>query len=203
VGEQQQRVPVKAPVAAQFLPHGGGQGHDAILMSFAVANEQFVFVAFDVVNGQPETLAQAQPATVDELERSAVAAQTNVSQQVTDLLAREDGGKCVVIFGLDLREQSPVSMPEEINEEHAGGGTCLADGLRGPMFFELNEQEVVTQLSLGDRSRVAADVLVNEPELAIVRMPGSIGVVAQSQMLGEAGHGRIRMLIVDRVGKVS
>jgi hypothetical protein len=53
VGEDKQRVPVKAPVAAQFLPHAGGQGHDAVLVSFAVTNEQFVFLALDVVNGEP------------------------------------------------------------------------------------------------------------------------------------------------------
>ena len=71
------------------------------------------------------------------------------------------------------------------------------------MFFELHEQEVVPQLGLGDRGRIAANVLMDEPELAIVRVAGSIGIVAQSQMLGQPRHGWIRMLIVDRVGKVS
>lgn len=80
VGEDQQRVPVKGPVAAQFLPHRSGQGHDAVLVSFALADKQFVFLTFDVVNGQPETFAEPQPATVDELEGSAIAAQTDVGQ---------------------------------------------------------------------------------------------------------------------------
>jgi hypothetical protein len=126
-----------------------------------------------------------------------------VSQQMVDLLPGEHGGKCVMIFSLDLREESPVGMPEEINEEHTGGGTRLADGLGCPMFFELYEKEVVTQLSLGDGGRVAAEVLMDEPELAVVRVPGSIGVVAQSQVLGEPGHGGVRMLIIDRVDIVS
>ena len=78
VGEEQERMPVEGPVAAQFLIQGGGQGYDAVLVSFAVADEQFVFLAFDVVDGEPETLAQTQPATVDELEGSAIAAQTDV-----------------------------------------------------------------------------------------------------------------------------
>ena len=49
----------------------------------------------------------------------------------------------------------------------------------------------------------AAGETVNEPELAVVRVAGSVGVVAQSQMLGEPGHGRVRMLIVHRVDKIS
>ena len=203
VGEDEQRVPVKAPVAAQFLPQGGGQGHDAVLVSFAVANEQFVFLAFDVVNGQPETFAQAQPATVDELEGSAVAPQTDVGQKIMDLLPGKHGWKRVMIFSLDLREQSPVAVSEEINKEQAGSGARLADGLGRPMFFELYEEEVVAQLSLGDRGRVTADVLVNESELAVIRVPGSIGVVAQSQVIGKPGHRGVRMLIVHRADKVS
>ena len=120
-----------------------------------------------------------------------------------DLLAGEHGGQGVVIFGLDLREQRPVGMPEEINEEQAGGGAGLADGLGRPVFLELDEEEVVPELRLGDRDRVTAEVLVNEPKLAVVGVPGAIGVVAQRQVLGKPGHGRIRMLIIDGIGVVS
>jgi hypothetical protein len=35
--------------------------------------------------------------------------------------------------------------------------------------------------------------------LAIIRVPGAIGVVMESQVLSEAGHGWIRVLIVDGV----
>ena len=105
-----------------------------------------------------------------------------------DLLAGEHGRKRVVIFSLDLREHSPIGMPIEINEEQACGGAGLTDGLGCPMFFELYEEEVLSQLSLGERGRVAAEVLVDEPQLAVVRVPGSIGVVAQSQVVGKPRH---------------
>ena len=52
VGEEQERVAVKGPVAAQFLLHGGGQRHDPVLVALALANEQLVFLAFDVVDGR-------------------------------------------------------------------------------------------------------------------------------------------------------
>ena len=194
---------MEGPVAAQFLHHGGGQGHDAVLVSFAVADEEFVLLSFDVVNGEPETLAQAQTAAVDQFEGSAIAPQTDVGQQIMDLLAGEHGGQDVVIFGLDLREQSPVGVSEEINEEHAGGGAGLADGLGSPLFLEFDEQEVLAELGFGDGSRVAAEVLVDEPELAVVGVPGAIGVVAQSQVIGKLGHGGIGVLVIDGVGVVS
>ena len=151
---------------------------------------------------EPEAFAEAQAATVDELERGAVAAQADVGQQIMDLLAGEHGGQGVVIFGADLGKERPVGMPEEIDEEHAGGGEGLADGLGRPMLLELDEEEVVAQLGLGDGGRIAADVLVDEPELAVVGVPGSIGVVAQRQVVGKPGHGRIGMLVIHGVGVV-
>jgi hypothetical protein len=103
-----------------------------------------------------------------------------MGQEVMDLLAGGHGGQRVVIFGSDLGEEGPIGVTEEIYEEQVGGGTGLADGLGGPLFLEFDEQEVVPQLRLGDGLWVAADVLVDEPELAVVGVPGSIGVVAQS-----------------------
>ena len=120
-----------------------------------------------------------------------------------DLLAGEHRGKRIVIFSLDLREESPVGMPEEINEAHAGSGARLADGLGSPMFFELYEEEIVAQLGLGDGGGVAAEVLVDEPELAVVRVPGSIGVIMQSQQISKLSHRWIGMFIINRIGIVA
>jgi hypothetical protein len=48
-------------------------------MSLAVADEQFVFLALNVVNGQAQAFAQAQPAAVDQFERSAITSQADVA----------------------------------------------------------------------------------------------------------------------------
>ena len=52
-------------------------------------------------------------------------------------------------------------MSEKIDEKHAGGGTSLTDGFGCPKLLELYEEEVVTQLSLGNGGRIAAHVLVD------------------------------------------
>ena len=120
-----------------------------------------------------------------------------------DLLAGEHLGQGVVIFSSDLGKDSPVGMSEEVHKKHAGGGESLADGLGLPLFLELYEEEVVAQLRLGDVDRITAQVLVDEPELAVIRVPGSIGVIAQGQVLGKPGHRGEGMLVIDGVGKVS
>ena len=73
---------VEGPVAAQFLVQRGGQRDDAILVAFAVADEELVLGPGDVVNGQGQAFAQAQAATVDELDGSAITAQADVAQQI-------------------------------------------------------------------------------------------------------------------------
>jgi len=64
-------------------------------------------------------------------------------------------------------------------------------------------QIVTSDGSLGDRGWIAAEVLVDKPELAVVGVPRSIGVVTQGQVVGKPSHGRVRMLVVDRVRIVS
>jgi hypothetical protein len=41
--------------------------------------------------------------------------------------------------------------------------------------------------------------LMQKPEVTVVGMPGSIGVVTESQKVGELGHRRVGMLIIDRI----
>ena len=116
-----------------------------------------------------------------------------------DLLTSEDGRKGVVIFGADLREDGPGGLAEQLDEEHFGGGQGLADGLGLPMLFEFNEQEVVAQLGLGNESGIGGAVLVKEPELAIVGMPGAVSVVMERQEISKPGHGGVGMLIIDGI----
>ncbi len=73
-------------------------------------------------------------------------------------------------------------MTGKVDEEHGGGGQSLTDGLGLPLLLELYEQEVIAQLRLGDGCRIAAQVLVNEPQLAVVGVPRAIGIVAQGQV---------------------
>ena len=57
VGEDEEGMPVNLPVGLQFAPQTGRQRHHAILVALAVADEQFVFGALDIVDGQGQAFA--------------------------------------------------------------------------------------------------------------------------------------------------
>ena len=78
---------MKLPVASQVLDHHGGNGDHAIPVAFGLSDPQFVLLAQDIVNGQGEAFGEPQSATIDELDGSAIPAQSDVSQQIVDLLA--------------------------------------------------------------------------------------------------------------------
>lgn len=188
IGEDQQGMLVERPVGTQLLVEAGGQGDDAILVALAAADPQFVFAAEDVVDGQAQAFAQAQAAGINELEGRAIAAQADRGQQSVDLLTGEHGGQGVMVFGADLREDQPVGVPQLVDEEHACRSAGLVNGLGLPMLAQLDHEEVVAQLGLGERKRIGAEMLVNQPQLAVIRVSGAIGVVTQGQQLSEASH---------------
>jgi hypothetical protein len=89
VGKDQERMPVKGPVAPEFVIEAGGQRQDPVLVPLAVADEELVLLSLDVVDREGQALAQAQAADVDEFERGPIAAQTDAGQERVDLLAGE------------------------------------------------------------------------------------------------------------------
>lgn len=64
------------------------------------------------------------------------------------------------------------------------------------MLLELNEEEIIAELGFGETGGIAAKMFVDQPDLAVVRVAGSIGIVAEGQHLGEVGHGLERMLVI-------
>jgi hypothetical protein len=83
-----------------------------------------------------------------------------------NLLQGEHGRKGVVILDGDLGKHLSIGLSEEPDAEYAGRRAGLADGFGPPELFELDEQEVIAELSFSDRGRIAGEVLVNEPDLA-------------------------------------
>jgi hypothetical protein len=74
-----------------------------------------------------------------------------------------------MVFGADWGEDQPLIVSRLIDEKHAGGGTGLANGLGLPLRAKLDHEEVVAQLGLVERHRVGGKMLVNEPQLPVIR----------------------------------
>ena len=102
-------------------------------------------------------------------------------------------GRLSVVLGADLGEDLPLLMLQHSHEEELRGGGGLADGFGLPAFDGFDVQEVVAQLLLGDGGGIAAAVLVDQAELAVIGVPGAGGVEAQGEVLGEAQHRGIRV----------
>jgi hypothetical protein len=190
---------MEEPVAAEVLEETGGQRDDAVLVALALADEQLVLGAAHIVDGQTEAFAQAQATAGDELERGAIAAEADVGQQVMDLGPGEHRRKGVMILGADLGEDFPIGVFEQIDEEQAGGRPGLTDGLGLPVLLEFDVKKVVPELGLGEGGGVTTEMLVDQAHLAVISVPGAIGVVAEGKVLGEAGHRLVRMLVIDGI----
>lgn len=146
-------------------------------LALAIANEQFVFGALDVVDGQGQAFAQTQAAHVNEFDGGAVAAKANAGQQIMNLLAGQDGGQSVVILGADLPKDGPVGVPQQVFKELTRSSDGLADGFGLPTLSKFDEQEVVAQSGLGELGGIAGEVLVDETQLTVIGVAGAIGVV--------------------------
>lgn len=94
-------------------------------------------------------------------------------------------------------------MTEEVDEELAGVGKGLADGLERPVLLEFDEEKVVAKSGLGDAYRIEAKVLVEESQLAVVGVTGAVGVVTKGERRGETPHGFVGMLVIDGIDEVA
>ena len=203
IGEKQERVLVDPPVTAQLVVEGSGQRNNPVLMAFAMADDELVLPAKDVVDGEAEALAEPEAAAIDELEWGAVTAQADVPEELTDLLAGEDGRKGVVIPGANSGEEGPIVVVEKIDEEEASGGDGLAEGLGLPVLLKFYEEDIVAQLGFGEGGGITGEVGLEKAHLAVIGVPGAIGVVAEREEIRELSHGRIGMLVIDWIDKLA
>ena len=199
IRKKQERVFVKLPKVNKVAEHGRRKRDHPILVALAVADDELVFSARNVVDGKRKALGKAQPAAVDELERGAVAAQAHMVEQIVDLLAGEHGRKLVMVLGFDLRKDGPVVVAELIDKEKPGRGDGLSDGPRPPALDRLDVEDVVAKLVLGNHFRIAGAVLVDEAHVPVVGIAGAVGIGAQGQPLGKLRHRRVRMVVRERV----
>lgn len=101
-GKEQERMLMEKPVTPQILDHGFGDGDHSISATFSIAHPQLALITADVMNGEVETLGEAQTTTVDELDRNAITPQPDVMQELHDLITSHDRREFVLIAGVDL-----------------------------------------------------------------------------------------------------
>ena len=201
VGENEKRIAMVSVVFAQVLEHIRGNGNHAVLESLALSDEEFSFLALDVMDGEREAFGQPKPAAVEEFYGNAVATQTDFAEQLTDLLTGEHDGQCLGILGSDLREHLPRFALKEVVEEGFQASHGLAHRIGFPVLLELEKQEVLAELIFGEHHRITVEVPLDEAKLAVVGVTSAVAIVAQGKKLGVAGHGVVGMVVTERVGQ--
>jgi hypothetical protein len=102
-------------------------------------------------------------------------------------------------YGPDLREHAPIVVTEHVDEEDPGGSDGLTNGFGLPFLLDFDVKEVVADLVLDQRRRVALEILVEQAHVPVIGMGGAVAIVAQREELGELVHRRIRVIIVHRI----
>lgn len=80
IRENQERVTMDPIISTQILQHIQGKGNDAVLPALALTNDQLLFGAFDVVDGEREALRKSQAAAINQFDGNAIAAQPNMTE---------------------------------------------------------------------------------------------------------------------------
>jgi hypothetical protein len=91
-------------------------------------------------------------------------------------------------------------MREQVDEKQARGRRRLTNGFGLPALLQLHEQEIITQLSFGDRGGITLEPFLDQTELTVISVAGAIGVIAQGQQGRKARHGLVRMRVIDGIG---
>ena len=76
----------------------------------------------------------------------------------------------------------------------------LADGFGLPVLLQLDEQKVVAQLRFGEGGRIALELFVDQANLPVISMAGTIGIVMEREELRKARHGLVRMGVIHGIG---
>ena len=200
VGKNEKGVAVEPVVGPKILQHVVGDGNHSVLESLALSDEEFTFLALDVVNGERKAFGKPQATAINEFDRSAVAAQPDVGKQEADLVAGEDNRQGIKIPGADLGKDRQRFLPEKILKEGLQAGDSLPHGVGLPVLFEFEKKQILADLVFGEQLRIAAKMLLQDAQLAVVGVAGAVAIMTQRQQLGVAGHGVVGMVVREWIG---
>jgi len=139
---------VGAPVFAQAIEGGAGEGDVAVAASLAVNVEEHP-VALDIGDSEASPLEEPQAAGIDRDQTGAVNGQAHTAEDAADLLTAENDGKLLLPWRARETEEGPLSTEGGFEEEL---DAAQRDGeARAGEVLDVDEiEEVLAELCLGD-----------------------------------------------------
>jgi len=127
-GEEEVRVAVDPPIAAEQMEGGWGQRDVAILGTLSTVDMDHHAAGVDIGDFEMESFVKPQAAGVDGREIDIIVESLNLGKNVSDFIDAENGGKASFGLGTKDSEDVPVSL-EDVFVEEADSTIADAHGI--------------------------------------------------------------------------
>ena len=148
--EEEARVTMGEPIAAEQMKGGLGERDKAILGAFAAVDMDHHTVAVDIGDFEMESFVKPQSAGVNGRKIGIVLEGFDAGKNASDFFNAENGRKASFGLGSEDSEDVPVSLKDVFVEE-AYAAIADAHGIGGPVINVLSVEEIVLEFLLGDQ----------------------------------------------------
>jgi len=174
------------PMRAQQMQRALGQRHIAVAIAFAGADVQQHAPGVDILDCQPQALAQAQAARVDRGQGGAMIGQLDFGKEQPHFLRRKHHRQLELRLRAHQLHLDRPGPAQRFFPEQFDGADGLGGGLAGDLFVALEVDEVLAELLRCDGFGRLAEVL---GELAHAVPVGLLRALADRQQLEVIGVG--------------
>lgn len=167
-------------LAAKVRDDGIGQGGDAVLFAFAIADGQGFVLEIDILDAQAQTFHEAQARTVEDLSHKFVHS-VHLGDHAHDLFAAEDSREAFGAFGGGKENGFDLFLQDfAIEEEDGGKSLVLGGGGNGAFGGKVDEEGVYFRRAHfeGMAFFVEEDIPANPVHVGFF---GAVGVVFGAQ----------------------
>jgi hypothetical protein len=148
--EEQSRVAVGEPMAAEQIEGGLGERHIAILGTLSAVDMDHHTVAVNIGDFEVETFVKSEAAGVDGGKIDVIVEGFDLVQNASDFFSAENRGEASFGLGSEDTENVPVSL-EDVFVEEANSAIADPHGIGGPVIDVLSVEEIVLEFLLGDQ----------------------------------------------------
>jgi hypothetical protein len=149
-GEEEARMAVGEPIAAEQIEGGWGQREVAILGTLSTVDMDHHAGGIDIGDFEVETFMESEAAGVDGGEVGVILESFDLGKNASDFFTAENGRKASFGLGSEDSEDVPVAL-EDVFVEEANAAIADTHGIGGPMINVLPVEEIVLEFLLGDQ----------------------------------------------------
>jgi hypothetical protein len=149
-GEEEARMTVGHPIAAEQMEGGLRERHVAIFGALATVDMDHHAGGIDIGDFEVETFMESQAAGIDGGKIGVILEGFDLGQNASGFFNAKNGRESSFILGSEDSEDVPVSL-EDVFVEEAYAAIADAHGIGGPVINVLSVEEIVLEFLLRDQ----------------------------------------------------